>query len=355
MKTNSICLVLPSLTSGGMERVMSELANEFVRMNIEVYFILLSKKPHFYELDQQIIIVEPDFTIEELGRIIFTVRNFIYLRRALKSCRAKNILTFGGRFNSFVISATLGLNKKVFVSNRSRPGISYGRFLDILNPMMYCIATGIIAQTEAAKNYEFAKTKHKNILVIGNPILKIKSNFQLKENIILNVGRFIPSKQQKLLIEIFSRTNYMDWKLLLLGDGPELEFVKSYVKETNLERHVIFAGNIKNIDDYYNRSKIFAFTSNSEGFPNVLGEAMSVGLACISFDCKAGPSELIENGKNGFLINSGNEEEYREKLEMLMNDDILREKLGEEAKEKVAQYGIKIIGQKYLDFILLNK
>ncbi len=118
------------------------------------------------------------------------------------------------------------------------------------------------------------------------------------------MGRFISSKQQSLLINIFDTIDDNNWKLIFLGDGPKLQELKSKAKTKKSFGRIIFEGNVSNVDEYYAKSKIFAFTSNSEGFPNALAEAMSAGCACISFDCIAGPSDLIKDEINGYLIDN---------------------------------------------------
>ena len=124
--------------------------------------------------------------------------------------------------------------------------------------------------------------------------------------------------------------------------------------EVEVNNNIIFAGSVANIDEYYNKSKIFSFTSTSEGFPNALAEALSVPLACISFDCVTGPSDLIEDGVNGFLVTDFDHDGYKKKLLQLMQDEGLRKKLQQAAEKSIRQFRIENIGQQYLDFILTD-
>ena len=91
-------------------------------------------------------------------------------------------------------------------------------------------------------------------------------------------------------------------------------------------------GRINSIHEEYNKAKIFAFTSNYEGFPNALIEAMYFGLPCVSTDCPTGPSELIKDNENGFLIPMNNQKILEEKLTIIMDDEKLRESFGHSAK-----------------------
>jgi GalNAc-alpha-(1->4)-GalNAc-alpha-(1->3)-diNAcBac-PP-undecaprenol alpha-1,4-N-acetyl-D-galactosaminyltransferase len=349
-----ICLVLPSITSGGMERVMTLLANYLVTQEIEVQLIVLTKQPHFYELDPRVKITEPDFTIDQMSRIRFKVKNFFYLRHQLRAA-AKEVLSFGGKYNSFVLLAAWGLNKRVFISDRSRPSISYGRFLDLLNNLMYRTATGIIAQTNRAKDVLFNRIGHHNIRVIPNPIRQVQSPEPAsKEKIILTVGRLIPSKKHDWLLRIFAKTNNKGWKLVILGEGQMMDSLTALSKELGITGQVVFPGNQKNIDDYYNSATIFAFTSVSEGFPNALAEAMTTPLPCVAFDCEAGPADLIADGKNGYLVKEGDLTAFQHRLQQLMEEEPLREKFRAEASRSAEALSLEKIGDLYSTFILVH-
>jgi GalNAc-alpha-(1->4)-GalNAc-alpha-(1->3)-diNAcBac-PP-undecaprenol alpha-1,4-N-acetyl-D-galactosaminyltransferase len=263
-------------------------------------------------------------------------------------------VSFGGKYNSFVLLATRGLGIKTFVSERSRPNISYGKLLDKVNPYMYKKATGIIAQTGFAKSLMAKKTGHKNIISISNPIPAIANTGLKKENIILNVGRFIKSKNQSLLVEYFAAVCEGDWKLVFLGDGQYLEATKQKAIELGIQNRVLFPGVVQDVESYYAQSKIFAFTSVSEGFPNALGEALSASLSCISFNCVAGPADLIVDGTNGFLVEELNHEEYKNKLKQLMTNESLRQQFETESKKHMEQFATEKICEQYLNFILAS-
>lgn len=348
-----LILVISSLSPGGAEKVMSIIANQ-ASQSIEVTLVLLSKREKYYPINERVSVIEPNFVIEQMPRWLFTWRVFWWLRGILNGIAAKSVLSFSGKYNAFVLLASMGIKKRVFVSDRSRPGISYGKFLDILNPLVYRSSAGIIAQTSQAKRFAEQLTKHSNISIIPNPVhiptLTIAT--EQKEKIVLNVGRFIPSKHQDWLIDYYEAASSHDWSLVLLGEGKCWEEVLAKAKISQKQQNIHLHGNVTNIDQWYQKAAIFAFTSTSEGFPNALAEAMAYGCACIAFDCTAGPVDIIDDGINGFLVAEGDHKTYKRRLTELIENEELRIKFGKAAYEKMKQFDQELITQRYLDFIL---
>lgn len=348
-----IALLIPKISQGGAERVLSLLANEFVdKETIEVHLVLLVGGDLFYHIDERVKVHQPDFSYKNYNRFIFTIRLLVNLRNKLKEINPDYLLSFGGKYNSFVILSSYGLKIKKFLSDRSRPGISYGFVLDRLNKILYRSSYGLIAQTKAAKKYLWESTKHRNIRVIPNPVINIYNPEVTKENIILNVGRFIRSKQQHLLIDIFNNIDNKEWKLWLVGHGEYFNACKQQVANLGLQEKVVFWGNQTDIYPFYQKSKIFAFTSISEGFPNSLAEAMSAGCACISFDCNAGPADLIDNGTSGILIENNNKEEFLKQLKALTENEQLIRKFSGNATIISTKLAAKKIADEYYNFII---
>lgn len=346
----SIALIIPSFTAGGAERVMATLANHFQNKDeVQVHLIVLTGGPLYYELDKDITVHQPAFDYKKFGRFTFTLKILFFLRQTLRHIKPQAALSFGGKYNAFVLLASLGLGIKTFISERSRPGISYGRFLDVINPWVYRWATGIIAQTKKAEHYLFQKTKHPNITVIGNPIKTFNLPSLTKKNVILNVGRFIETKNQLLLVRYFNEVAFGDWELWFLGEGPMLNLVREQAAQSPKASAIHFFENQKDIEKFYQEAAVFAFTSASEGFPNALGEAMGAGCACISFDCTAGPSDLIDDGENGFLIPLADDNLYQQKLLLLMRDKEVRHQLGVSAQEKIKQFASAAIASHYFN------
>lgn len=353
--------MIHSLQAGGMERVVSELSNHFVgNEEIDVHIILYGiKRDIFYPINKNIKIHKPPFKFDNSRRIISTLKTISFLRKKIKVLKPDVVLSFGEYWNNLVLLATYGLNIPIFIADRSTPLKDLGRVQNILRKNLYPTATGLILQTEKAKQIYQKQYKSLNINVIGNPIREIEIKDSLKrENIVLMVGRLIQTKHQDRLIKIFSKINKPDWKLVIVGDNAKKqsnkEKLSKFIKKLNLKERVILAGNQKDVDKYFLKSKIFAFTSSSEGFPNVIGEAMSAGLPVVAYDCLAGPSEIISDNEDGFLISLFDDEEFQEKVEFLMNEDNLRQEMGNKAKNNIRKFETSKISDVYLK-VILNK
>ena len=350
--------VIPSLQPGGMERVMSELLGQLsTKQGLELHLVLYGiNRDIFYTIPDSIIIHRPAFKFNNERRLWSAVKSMLFLRRKLKELQPESVLSFGELWNNFVLLSNLGTKHRVFVSDRCQPNKSLGRFHDFLRNWLYPKATGVIAQTEAARQIYQQMYQHSNIEVIGNPIAGVTIDESVaKENIVLSVGRLINTKHHDELIKLFVGLKRKDWKLLLVGGDAlrqnNMDRLKALIKDLKAEDQVYLEGNQKDVASYYNRSKIFAFSSSSEGFPNVLGEALSAKLPVVAFDCIAGPADLIIPEDNGFLIDLFDYEEFANKLDLLMMNRELRETYAKNALNSIQRFKASSIAEEIFRFI----
>lgn len=349
-----ICLIIPDLYKGGMERVMSVLANYFsTKVGTEVHVVLLTKSVKFYTVNSNVIIHEPDFNFENKIRILSIIRTIYFLRRTIRQMRPDSILSFGETYNSFVLLSCLFLNFRIFISDRSRPDKPWGFFHENLRRLIYPLAQGIISQTNFSRDFLLKETGHKNIVVIPNPVrINRNDNSDKDSKVILNIGRLIKSKRIDLLLTIFSRCENDNWELWIVGEGDQKKALSELAIKLNIAHKVVFWDKQEDTEMFYSKANIFAFTSESEGLPNALLEAMVSGLACISFDCIAGPRDIIINGENGYLIKMNDLDDYTLKLNILIKDQKVREKFSLNSKKLSEVYNIRNIGEKFYNFLL---
>lgn len=360
MEKYKVCLVIPSMQAGGMERVMNEIAWHIsFKPEIEVHLVLYGlSREIFYKLPPNILVHTPMFIFNNKYRFFSSVRTLFYLRKEIRNINPDTILSFGEYWNSFVLLALLGLNYPVYVSDRNQPDKQLGKYHDFLRNRLYPRARGIIAQTPKAKEIYNNLYLHRNIAVIGNPIKMVKGNPVTKKNQVLMVGRLISSKHQDRLIRIFMDIDVPGWQLVLVGydhlKQQHSDRLTDLINELNARDRVILVGKQEDVDKFYLESKVFAFTSSTEGFPNAIGEAMSAGLPVVAYDCVAGPSEMIKDGYNGYLIPLFDDDLFGQRLSGLMKDDYKRNQMGLNALRSIGIYEREKVCEQVWHFISGN-
>ncbi|EAL5964157.1 glycosyltransferase family 4 protein, partial [Campylobacter jejuni] len=185
------------------------------------------------------------------------------------------------------------------------------------------------------------KEYHQNIQVIPNFIPFIPERTRdYKQKNILSIGRFELNDEKGFLrlIEIWNlvqkNEKYRDWTLTIIGEGELNDSIKEKIKENKLE-NIILKPFTKEIEEEYLKASIYVMTSHFEGFPMVLIESSSYALPLVAFNIDTGPSDIIDDKKNGFLIEDGNLQEFANKLSILMDDENLRRTMGISAKDIV--------------------
>jgi GalNAc-alpha-(1->4)-GalNAc-alpha-(1->3)-diNAcBac-PP-undecaprenol alpha-1,4-N-acetyl-D-galactosaminyltransferase len=357
-----LVMVTASLKGGGLERVVSLLANRFsLEPNIKVSIILLTKQKIFYPVNSEIPILEPPVKGMKFSenRLINAWKTIHFLRTSLVQLKPTHVLGFGERYNGFVILASLGLKLKIHVANRTSPLSSLRWPRSFFNPLLYKKAKTVFLQTKKSEELLALKYRHPNFVCIPNPFFLPKTMvpYTSRKPIILNVGSFTGNKNQLVLIQYFHellKEKRIDnsWTLEFVGTGGKVKEAQDYVRTHKLESNIIFHGQQQEMERFYQNASIFAFTSSSEGFPNVLGEAMCNGLPCISFDCVTGPSELIEDGINGFLVPEFHAKMYKDRLSQLIQDESLRNSFSQAARQNMEHFSETEISAKYLNAML---
>lgn len=356
---NKICFICPSLHQGGLENAVTVIANEIAQRGYEVSIVCIYNNSIFYKLHKTVKIVLPSYKRGGHSTLSYYWRSILYIRKQVKYLKPDVIISYGDYINPLTILATRGLKIPLYISDRSSPSKSFPFIVKKMRKYSYPLANGIIAQTERAKEQkkEMLGRHYTNIKVIPNPIRPIIEYTKIKqENVILGVGRHYKVKGLDRLIKAYSKLSASGWKLVIAGNfGPHTPELKQLVKQHNLEDKVEFLGPIKDIDKLYCRAKIFVLSSRSEGFPNALIEAMASGLACISYDIVAGPSEVIRNNKNGLLLEEQNTESLTCAIEKLISNDELRKSLGKEAEKLRKDLSVESIATTFLNFVKPKK
>ena len=188
----------------------------------------------------------------------------------------------------------------------------------------------------------------KNGRIISNPLwFKVSQTAKLEEKKIIMIARHSYEKGIDRILKIWPliTQKHPEWTLEIFGKpNKTLQFEKQQIN------NVTFSNPVHNIKEVYQAASILVMTSRNEALPMVLIEAMSVGLPCIAYDCPVGPKAIIRNNENGFLIEEENEKSFVEKVSLLMEDEILRKKMGHKAQESVQKYDIDLIMDQWKNF-----
>jgi len=340
-----------------MEKVMSLIIREFDSYDmLELHLVLFGRSREIIQpIPDSVNVHKPNWKFKNERRSWHTVKTIFFLRKKIKAISPDTLLSFGEMWNNLVLLSTVGLATPIFVSDRSKPDKNLGLIQNALRDYLYPRAAGFIAQTEKAAQVAKEQSWNRNIAVIGNPVSLIELGSH-EENEVLTVGRLIATKNIDRLMEMFQEVNQNGkWKLIVVGGNAKkknlLEQYSGTIEKKGWKEHIQLLGEKNEVTSFYQRAKIFAFTSTSEGFPNALAEAMAAGCACIAYDCVAGPSDIIDDGVNGFLIQVGDEVEYKKKLQLLMEDEGLRKHFGKVAREKMKQFEAGKIARRFYEFI----
>lgn len=333
-----IMFVTHSMRFGGAERVMSLLCNEAVKRDNEIILTVMDdEKIIAYPLDEKVKVeLLPTPTVRKLGKFKELIKS---LRAIILANKPDVIVSFFNSSAVFSRMASRGLSIPIIFSERNDPNNNINGFSENLFQFFALrLAKHIVFQTEGARSY-YGKKFHKKSSVIINPFSSDNLPEEYvgeREKIIVSVGRLNAQKNQKILIEAFSKLekNYPEYKLIIYGEGPLRGDLEALIKSKGLEDKIYLPGTDKAVLEKINSASLFAFSSDYEGLPNALIEAMILGLPCVSTDCSPGGArELIENYKNGILVPCGDADAMAEAMEYMLSDPHKAASMGKEAKK----------------------
>lgn len=188
-----------------------------------------------------------------------------------------------------------------------------------------------------------------NIMVIPNALTFYpQQQADLSQKRVIAVGRLREQKRFDRLINIWAKIepHFPDWRLTIIGSGELQGDLERQIRTLGLKQIEILPPHTDIVKDYLN-SSIYAMTSQYEGFPMVLHEAMSCGLPVVTYTCKCGPRDIIQEGEDGFLVEEGNEAEFIKRLQELMNDFHLRQRMGEAARRNIIRFDLPSVMLKW--------
>lgn len=354
---------------GGVEKILTTKANYLVQnFGFEVFIITYNQgdNPIFFELDDRIKVIDL-----EVGEFKYHKSNFIKskiayqeykkefknkLTNVLKKINPDYSISLGGAefyiLNSIqedgsiklaeyhvTIGAFETINGNLTYLQKIRAKFSFQKFVNNIKKYNKFI---VLTNGDAKEWSLFSK----NVISIPNP-QTFKINHDVlsipREKLALAVGRFEPEKQLDQLILIWKEVvnRYPDWKLILKGSGSQKDYYQKLIHNNNLEANVLLEQPSAEMVTFYENASMYLMASKFEGFSLVMLEAMQSGLPIIAYNCKYGPSELINDTENGFLVELNNREYFLEKIFQLIENEELRRKMSIKAIENAKKYEIE--------------
>ncbi len=345
-----ISFFIGSMGRGGAERVISILANDYCARGWDVDIVLMLKNAVEYQLDERIGIV--DLT----GPSTSYMKNALHwvkgIRKYLKVRKPDRVVSFAGRINALVLTATVGMKQTVIVSERNDPKHD-GRGKGILwyCNRIYHRADKIVYQNAYEKSC-FAKNLEKRSYIIPNPIAVNALKEDTGSLTIATAGRLGPQKNQAMLVRAMALVHKKHPKIQcrIYGGGTLQETLQQQIKESALEGTVTLEGNVSDIHERLAQCGIFVMTSNFEGLSNALIEAMMMGMPCVTTNFP-GVDELITHEENGLMVPLDDHVALAEQLERLIENRELTTKLAKNAQEYAQQFKADVVLQQWRDVI----
>jgi GalNAc-alpha-(1->4)-GalNAc-alpha-(1->3)-diNAcBac-PP-undecaprenol alpha-1,4-N-acetyl-D-galactosaminyltransferase len=291
-----------------------------------------------------------------LHALVATIRRLLALRRAIREVKPQVVLSFVDATNLLTLLALVGTGIPVVVSERIDPRHHpIGSIRTRLRPYLYrWLASALVVQTNDVVPWAMEFLPRNKIWVIPNAVPNrndvnmapfappANEPSLIHQRTIVAMGRLNPQKGFDLLLEAWKTVSprFPDWNLVILGEGPERSRLDMLAREMP---RVSLPGKVQHPTTLLRQAGLFVLSSRYEGFPNALLEAMASGLPCLSTKCPSGPSDMIQSGENGLLVEPGCSDALAEGLARLLQDNDLRKSLSRCAASSVERFSPEVV------------
>lgn len=332
-----ILFVSAGMLFGGAERVTSILTDEWGKRGHETKILVTRTEAiSKYPLSDKVTLVScyDNVSKAKIGQIAIIKK----VREICKEWKPDVVISFYNDLCALSALAITGLHIPLIYSERNDPNKTNQRKSDQLyRKIVEHRADKIVFQTKGAQKCYSKSVQDKSVVILnpvdtaGYPI----HDFTHEKKEIVTVGRLEPQKNQKLLIDAFSliADELADYSLVVYGEGSLREELEAYIKEKRLQDRVFLPGAKSNIQDYIKDAALFVLSSDYEGIPNALIEAMAIGLPCVSTDCSPGGArELIESDENGLIVECGNPKMLADAVKRMIVEKKEAKRMGTQAR-----------------------
>ena len=338
---------------GGAEKQNVMLANAMAERGYDVTIISISVDNNCYSLDER---VKYLFLPDRQSGVLRILTRYQDIKKMLLKLKPDVTVSFW--FQSAYLTALMrkSITGKIIYSERGDPGDKeYSGVLGLIRKLTLPRIDGFVFQSKGAQGYFDDKVQRRSI-VIPNPVfVKAEDHPTVEERrkVIVTVGRLHPQKNQKMLINAFAliADRIPEYTLEIYGDGDLKDELQKQIDELKLTNKVFLKGTSKRIHCLIYDAAIFVLSSDYEGLPNTLLEAMALGIPSISTDCKPGGArEIIDDCENGLITPIGDKRKLAESIIRVISDEDLQRKFSEKGKIKSSLFLPNIIYKKWEDY-----
>ncbi len=339
---HTLMFYINTIRGGGAARVMVQLAGRFRAEGYRTILVTSFREDVEYPVPEGVERIDLEEREMTQSRIRKNLSRISKLRALIRQHRPDVLISFMAEPNFRAVMAGVGLPVKVIVSVRCDPNEEYRKTaFRFVGKHILPRADGCVFQTYEAAEW-FPEDMRKRSAVIMNQVAERFFDTGLKENRsgIVTTGRLDKQKNHEMLIRAFSRiADKTEDDLYIYGVGDMREYLRSLAVSLGVGERVYLPGGVNNVPEVLSEAKIFVLSSDYEGMPNSLLEALAMGLPCISTDCPCGgPRQVIEDGVNGLLVPVGDEDAVAEAMLKLLSDSEAAEAMGQEAKKMAESF-----------------
>ena len=355
MKSIKITIFISSISGGGAERVICNLANELVK-NFNVDILTMSQTKNVYGLNKKVNYINLLENKDRKGFINNNIKRYVNLQKYINITDTTVYLVMLPITTILLLHFRSIINAPIIVAERNNPS-SYSIITKILLKKYFTMADGWIFQTPQAKKWYSHINKEYSIIIpnaVNSEFIRIPYNGK-KNYEIVSVGRLTTQKNFQLLLTAFSiiAKKHINYRLIIYGKGPLENILRKKSFLLGLSDRIEFRGYVDKIAEKIESASMFVLSSKFEGMPNALIEAMALGLPCVSTACPCGgPEYLIQNNKNGILVPVNDANKMAEAIDRVLSDDEYSKHLSKNAQMICEKLSHKKIYKKWEQYIL---
>lgn len=359
-----ILFVTDCLSEGGAEKAVSNFANGISVLGYDVSVLIFRKTENEYPLYETVQIVRLPQELRFADKSVFerNIRRLPAVRNIFKTLRPDFIFAFMEGNIIVSLLASFLLPYKVIAGIRCDQKSDKGIYPPTIRDFFTKLCFKIFCQNKIQIEY-YSKRIQKKCFAVPNPIadkfIEVGKTREYRQTIvnITAIGRLEKQKNFQLLIKAFTAVSqkYPFVLLSIYGEGSLRSDLEAMIRESACEKRIMLRGWTNNVANVLVQSDLFILSSDYEGMPNTLMEAMACGVPCITTDCPTGPNELIENNVTGLLIPVNDSTKLIEAMDYMLSHPDKAKAMGENAHAFVGEnYNLNKVCIKLIENIMMN-